>query len=410
MRGAARGGAARYGITSHYKIYCELKTGAVRAIYPQVGGTEVLGGVFISYRREDSAYAVRAIYDRIAQKVGRENVFLDVDNIDLGVDWFQVLFEKVGACDALIAVIGKNWVSSADEDDFIRFEIEGALQRDVPVIPVLVDGATMPQADELPDAIKNLARRQGIEISHNHFDSDVERLTDALVRIGKKHRRSQPNVVAARRSPLLPKSLGGITRWLLPAVAVLVVAGVFNKEVGPFEESWRPEEKAEPNPNVLKMLPPQTTSTLNIAAPSSTAASPLITATAVAPAAPYEVQSGNAQYIAPTRIGRPDSSDTLTGPQRWMNLHDFFVDYRRQIVSGYPDKAWARCQNGMPQCAAHWSPRPAGQHFELRGMTEKKFEADAAVMTARGFKTQYDNISRSCDGTMQHQTLWMKDG
>jgi TIR domain len=93
-----------------------------------------LGGVFISYRREESAFAARAIYDRIAQKVGRENVFLDVDNIDLGVDWFQVLSEKVGACDALIAVIGKNWISRAGEDDFIRFEIEGALQRDVPVI------------------------------------------------------------------------------------------------------------------------------------------------------------------------------------------------------------------------------------------------------------------------------------
>jgi hypothetical protein len=77
-----------------------------------------LGGVFISYRREESAFAARAIYDRIAQKVGRENVFLDVDNIDLGVDWFQVLSEKVGACDALIAVIGKNWISRAGEDDF----------------------------------------------------------------------------------------------------------------------------------------------------------------------------------------------------------------------------------------------------------------------------------------------------
>jgi hypothetical protein len=384
-----------------------------------------LVGVFISYRREESSFAARAIYDRVAQKVGRENVFLDVDNIDLGVDWFQVLPEKVGACDALIAVIGKNWVSSADEDDFIRFEIEGALQRNVPVIPVLVDGATMPHADELPDAIKNLARRQGIEISHNHFDSDVERLTDALVRIGKKHRRSQPNVVAARGSTLQTKSFGGILRWLLPVVIVpVVIASVaaffneqagpfaaFNEQFGPYEEPSRPEEKAEPNFKVLSTLPsPQTTSTMNIAAPSSTAPSPLITATAVAPAAPYEVQSGKAQHIAASRIGKPDSSDTLTGPQRWMNLHDFSVDYRRRIVSSYPDKAWARCQNGMPQRAAHWSPGPAGQHFELHGMSAKTFEADAAVMTGRGFKTEYDNIFQSCDGTTQHQTLWMKRG
>jgi hypothetical protein len=141
----------------------------------------------------------------------------------------------------------------------------------------------MPQSDELPDAIKNLARRQGIEISHNHFESDVERLIDALVRIGKKHRRSQPKVVAARGSTLLPKSFGGIPLWLFPAVIVLVVIArgaafqfgpyaAFNEQFGLYEKPSRLEEKAELNSNVLKMLPPpQTTSTVNIVAPSSTA-------------------------------------------------------------------------------------------------------------------------------------------
>jgi hypothetical protein len=88
-----------------------------------------------------------------------------------------------------------------------------------------------------------------------------------------------------------------------------------------------------------------------------------------------------------------------------MSLHDFSVDYRRQIVLSYPDKAWVRCQNGMPQRAAHWSPRPAGKHFELRAMSETTFEADAAIMIARGFKTQYDNIFQSCNGTTQHQII-----
>jgi hypothetical protein len=131
--------------------------------------------------------------------------------------------------------------------------------------------------------------------------------------------------------------------------------------------------------------PPQTTSTVNIVAPSSTA-SPLITVTAVAPAVPYAVQSGKAHNIAAARIGKPRSSDALTGPQQWMSLHDFSVGYRRQIVLNYPDKAWVRCQNGMPQRAAHWSPRPAGNHFELRAMSETTFEADAAIMIARGLR------------------------
>ena len=150
------------------------------------------GGVFICYRREESAFAARAIRDRVAQRLERENVFLDVDSIDLGVDWFNVLTDRVGACDALVAVIGRNWVSSSDNenrrriddpDDFVRIEIEAALKRDVRVIPVLVDGAAMPKAAELPDSVKGLARRQGMEVSPARFDTDIEKLTSALASI-----------------------------------------------------------------------------------------------------------------------------------------------------------------------------------------------------------------------------------
>jgi TPR repeat protein len=150
------------------------------------------GGVFICYRREETAFAARAIHDRVVQQLERDNVFLDVDNIDLGVDWFNVLTDRVGACDALVAVIGRNWVSSADKDglrrlddpdDFVRIEIEAALQRNVRVIPVLVDGAAMPRASELPESLKGLARRQGTEVSPARFEADVEKLTRALVSI-----------------------------------------------------------------------------------------------------------------------------------------------------------------------------------------------------------------------------------
>jgi TIR domain len=155
------------------------------------------GGVFICYRREETAFAARAIHDRVVQ-LERESVFLDVDNIDLGVDWFNVLTERVGACDALVAVIGRNWVSSADKDglrriddpdDFVRIEIEAALQRNVRVIPVLVDGAAMPKASELPESLKGLARRQGTEVSPARFEADVEKLTDALASILDERRR-----------------------------------------------------------------------------------------------------------------------------------------------------------------------------------------------------------------------------
>jgi tetratricopeptide (TPR) repeat protein len=157
------------------------------------------GGVFISYRREDASGFARAICDRLAQRLDRKNVFFDVDNIEPGVDFVDVLTERVGACDALVAVIGKRWISSSDENnrrrlddpnDLMRIEIEAALTRGVRVIPVLVDGARMPKREDLPESLTKLARRNGIAISHDRFDADVERLTNTLYPIvGERRQR-----------------------------------------------------------------------------------------------------------------------------------------------------------------------------------------------------------------------------
>jgi hypothetical protein len=160
----------------------------------------VLGGVFISYRRDDSSGFARGIYDRLAKRLGRKSVFFDVDNIELGEDFVDVLSERVGKCDALVAVIGTSWSSSADTrnqrrldhpHDFVRIEIEAALERGIRVIPVLVDGASMPRPEDLPDSLKKLARRQGIEVSHTHFDSDVRKLTRALSLVEELSKRSE---------------------------------------------------------------------------------------------------------------------------------------------------------------------------------------------------------------------------
>lgn len=150
------------------------------------------GGVFINYRREDSAGFARLIYDRLSGRIERGQIFFDVDNMPLGADFVKILSERVGSCDALIAVIGRDWLTVADDrarrrlddpNDFVRVEIEAALARNIPVIPVLVAGASIPKEIDLPDGLKPLARRHGIEISHTRFDSDAERLTSALAAI-----------------------------------------------------------------------------------------------------------------------------------------------------------------------------------------------------------------------------------
>ena len=149
-------------------------------------------GIFISYRRSDSSGYAGRIFDRLAPSFSREHVFMDVDNIELGVDFVEVLSDRVASCDALLAIIGHDWLNSLDArgkrrlddpHDFVRIEIEAALKRNTRVIPVLVEGATMPSSEELPEPLKGLARRQGVEISHNRFDSDADILIRALRRI-----------------------------------------------------------------------------------------------------------------------------------------------------------------------------------------------------------------------------------
>jgi hypothetical protein len=147
------------------------------------------GRVFISYRREETAYPAGWLYDRLDDHFGGGQVFKDVDSIPLGDDFMEAITRAVGSCDVLLALIGDRWVGITDErgqrrlddpDDFVRLEIEAALARNVRVIPVLVDGARMPRADELPDSLTTLVRRQALELSPSRFESDTDRLFRVL--------------------------------------------------------------------------------------------------------------------------------------------------------------------------------------------------------------------------------------
>ena len=147
--------------------------------------------VFINYRRDDSIGMAGRLHDRLAQTFGRGNLFMDVDNIPAGRDFEDYLNSQVAACDAMLAVIGPNWLTAKDEngqrrldnpEDFVVIEIAAALARNIPVVPVLVDGARMPKAGELPDSLRPLVRRQAVEMRHAHFGKDAEAL---IARMGE---------------------------------------------------------------------------------------------------------------------------------------------------------------------------------------------------------------------------------
>jgi hypothetical protein len=145
--------------------------------------------VFISYRRDDSAGNAGRVTDRLERELGRDLLFMDVDAIPLGTNFSKVLHEEVAKCGVLLAMIGPNWLDARDEhgnlrlddpNDFVRIEIAAALQRNIPVIPILFDGATIPKATQLPEDLKELALRNGMEIRHASFQDDMNRLIRGL--------------------------------------------------------------------------------------------------------------------------------------------------------------------------------------------------------------------------------------
>jgi transcriptional regulator with XRE-family HTH domain len=162
---------------------------ALMAKQPVVVGA----GIFISYRRSDQPALAGRLYDKLLGRFGEAQVFMDVDSIDLGLDFVQVLERTLAQSKALVVIIGPDWLSAKDEDgkrridrpdDFVRLEIETALRReDVRVIPILVEGTRMPRESELPESIKALSRRNGRDISNARFNSDCLELISTLERI-----------------------------------------------------------------------------------------------------------------------------------------------------------------------------------------------------------------------------------
>jgi hypothetical protein len=139
------------------------------------------GGIFISYRREETAAQAGRLYDHLRDHFGEDRVFMDVDSITVGVDFTTAITEALSGCDILLAIMGRNWSAITDSkgqrrlthpDDLVRIEIETA--------PVLVEGAVLPQTDDLPPSLRALIRRQAFGLSHAGFRSEVKRLIAGL--------------------------------------------------------------------------------------------------------------------------------------------------------------------------------------------------------------------------------------
>jgi hypothetical protein len=149
------------------------------------------GKIFVSYRRNDSKHITARIVERVEKNFGNGNVFRDVGNVLPGTDYRDHIRTVLLECDILVAVIYFRWKEELDNyvsrhteenPDWVRFEISFALERKIPVIPLLIDGTAMPTAAELPSEMRNLVYRQAITFDSEDFEVQIQRLIKSLDR------------------------------------------------------------------------------------------------------------------------------------------------------------------------------------------------------------------------------------
>ena len=189
--------------------------------------------IFISYRRTDSADITGRMFDHLMLRFSRDGLFKDVDSIPLGVDFRKSISDAVQSCDVILAVIGRNWLYSKDKqgnpklsnpNDFVRIELEAGLDRNIPVIPVLVGGADMPEIEELPISLRPLVYRNAILLRPDpDFSGDIQRLTRALTEILRRKNTTKRMLIVLKQKVLKYKLPSRFIIYIIIAVMLFLV-------------------------------------------------------------------------------------------------------------------------------------------------------------------------------------------
>lgn len=183
--------------------------------------------VFVSYRREDASRQAGQLYRGLADHFGQDHVFMDREDIPRGTNFRDVIAERLGSSDAVVAVIGPHWLASVDgrrrlfePEDFVRFELALAMSRHKRMLPVVLAGAAMPAKHEVPDVIAEIVLINAIEIRDTHFSLDLEELIESLRYPEIPPETIRGGIEYARRRLMVRRK----ARWRVGVVASLLIA------------------------------------------------------------------------------------------------------------------------------------------------------------------------------------------
>jgi hypothetical protein len=168
------------------------------------------GKIFISYRREDTSGESGRLKDTLEQIFGKESIFYDGETLEAGLNFDQSIAKALNESNVLLAMIGPHWMKVADSkgvkrlqkpDDWVRKEIAEAIKRNIRVIPVLVNGADMPDPDELPEDLKELSMKHAQELTSSRWNYDVGVLTKVLEKFIMRNPELAPRPTPQPSSP-----------------------------------------------------------------------------------------------------------------------------------------------------------------------------------------------------------------
>ncbi|MDQ6764279.1 MAG: toll/interleukin-1 receptor domain-containing protein [Bacteroidota bacterium] len=240
--------------------------------------------IFINYRVHDTAGETGRLVDRLKQHFSDDQIFMDIDKIEPGLDFTKAISKSLESCDIMLAIIGPHWlgVNPADNtsrirnpNDWVKTEISTALQRDIRVVPVLVNGGQLPDAADLPQELQPLLLRQSYEISNKRWDYDTEQLINVLIKSG-----------ITPKPPIPVPPVGDKTWWKKNSWWVYILIGIIitvsvlvniadeknrsnsldpgndvnNNQV---QQQSEPQQK-DPQQNLVDDSPPANTSSVNV--------------------------------------------------------------------------------------------------------------------------------------------------